>query len=98
METQTTQTSTTTNPTHYTLNDKTQMPISGIGTWNRKDPKFFLEAIRNGIRLFDTAQFYFTEVALGEGIQLAIKEGIIKREDIFIITKICIFMKKGIHK
>ncbi|CRK13341.1 hypothetical protein BN1723_009983 [Verticillium longisporum] len=45
-------------------------------------------AIKVGYRLFDGAYDYQNEKEAGEGIQRAIKEGLVKREDIFITTKL----------
>ena len=45
-------------------------------------------AIKTGYRHIDTATAYKNERAVGNAIQKCIKEGIIKREDIFITTKL----------
>lgn len=44
-------------------------------------------AIEAGYRLIDTALIYGNEKEIGEAIQAKIKEGKIKREDIFVTTK-----------
>lgn len=74
-----------------TLNNGVKMPIIGLGTWsftNEKAEEAVYIAIKNGYRLIDTAQYYGDEVGVGKGIRRAIKEGIIKREDIFVTSKI----------
>src|SRR5271167_4544997 len=45
-------------------------------------------ALEAGFRLLDTAERYRTEKEVGEGIQDVLKSGKIKREDIFVITKL----------
>ena len=44
-------------------------------------------SIKNGTRLIDAAPKYDSEEEIGRGVKRAITEGIIKREDLFIITK-----------
>ncbi|PVH98823.1 putative aldo-keto reductase [Periconia macrospinosa] len=68
-----------------------QMPLVGFGLW--KVPKescadTVYNAIKSGYRLFDGAYDYQNEKEAGEGIRRAINEGIVKREDIFITTKL----------
>lgn len=46
------------------------------------------KAIKSGYRLFDGAYDYQNEKEAGEGIKRAIDEGLVKREDIFITTKL----------
>jgi len=46
------------------------------------------QAIKVGYRLFDGAYDYQNEKEAGEGIQRAINEGLVKREDIFVTTKL----------
>ena len=41
-----------------------------------------------GYRHLDTASFYHNEEEVGEGIKRAISSGAVKREDLFIVTKI----------
>jgi diketogulonate reductase-like aldo/keto reductase len=65
------------------------IPSLGLGTFNVKDVgKIVFQAIKNGIRLIDGALRYMNEKEVGEGINRAINEGIVKREDLFIITKL----------
>ncbi|MCJ1486568.1 NAD(P)H-dependent D-xylose reductase (XR), partial [Schaereria dolodes] len=45
-------------------------------------------AIKSGYRLFDGACDYGNEVESGQGVARAIKEGIVKREDLFLVSKL----------
>ena len=44
-------------------------------------------ALRDGYRLIDTAKIYGNEEGVGKGIKRAIDEGLVKREEIFVTTK-----------
>ncbi|PTB36154.1 hypothetical protein M441DRAFT_83999 [Trichoderma asperellum CBS 433.97] len=68
-----------------------QMPLVGFGLW--KVPKesaaeIVYNAIKAGYRLFDGAYDYQNEKEAGEGIRRAIREGLVKREEIFVTTKL----------
>ncbi|KAK3214258.1 hypothetical protein GRF29_28g2522865 [Pseudopithomyces chartarum] len=73
------------------LNDGNKMPQVGFGLWkvdNKTCADQVYEAIKTGYRLFDGACDYGNEVESGEGIARAIKEGLVKREDLFITSKL----------
>ncbi|HUN81230.1 MAG TPA: aldo/keto reductase [Phycisphaerae bacterium] len=67
------------------------MPALGFGTLipdpvaTRNATKAALES---GFRLLDTAERYRTEREVGEAMQEVFREGKIKREDVFVITKL----------
>lgn len=73
------------------LNNGVEMPMIGFGTFQVTDPEecknSVLAAIRAGYRLIDTAAAYGNEEAVGAGIKAAIDEGLVKRKDLFITTK-----------
>ncbi len=72
------------------LNNGKQMPVLGIGTFtlsNKEAENSVYWALRDGYRLIDTARIYGNETGVGRGIQRAIDEGIVKRKDIFVTTK-----------
>ncbi|ORY98723.1 4-dihydromethyltrisporate dehydrogenase [Syncephalastrum racemosum] len=79
--------------TDYVTLDRTgdKMPMVGFGTWKVTDADAedtIYNAIKAGYRLIDTAAVYDNETGVGRGIRKAISEGIIKREDIFVVTKL----------
>ena len=72
------------------LNSGYEMPILGIGCYqlsNEQAENSVYWALRDGYRLIDTARIYGNEEGVGRGIRKAIDEGIVKREDIFVTTK-----------
>uniref|UniRef100_A0A914PZB1 NADP-dependent oxidoreductase domain-containing protein n=1 Tax=Panagrolaimus davidi TaxID=227884 RepID=A0A914PZB1_9BILA len=72
------------------LSNGVEMPIFGLGTW-QSGREEVINAVRtavlDGYRLIDTATCYQNEDAIGEALQQLFKEGVIKREEIFITTK-----------
>ena len=74
------------------LSNGVEMPLEGFGVFQVPDPNecknAVLEAIKAGYRLIDTAAVYMNEKAVGEAIKQAISEEIVKREDLFITTKL----------
>ena len=78
-------------PHNIILNNGSCMPKVGLGTHAIKDvANTIYESIKNGIRHFDCAFRYGNEKEIGEGIAQAIKDKIVKREDLFITTKLWI--------
>lgn len=72
------------------LHNGVEMPILGFGVFQVRDQaeceRVVLEAIETGYRLIDTAQSYMNEEAVGR----AIKQSGVKREELFITTKLWI--------
>lgn len=70
------------------LNNGVEIPMEGFGVYQVPDlnlcEKAVTEAIETGYRLIDTAATYLNEEAVGR----AIKKSSVKREDLFITTKL----------
>lgn len=73
---------------YFKLNNGYEIPCIGFGTWRMKEKeeceRSVICALQNGFRHIDTAAFYFNEDIIGEAIE---KSGV-KREDIFITSKL----------
>lgn len=82
-----------------TLNTGARMPMEGFGVYQITDldvcEKSVYEAIKAGYRLLDTAAAYGNESALGKAVKRAIADGLVKREDLFITTKVWV---QDMHK
>lgn len=71
------------------LNSGYDIPVVGLGTANADDSEQAVkDAIDSGYRHIDTAYIYRTEVSVGKAVNAKIDQGVIKREDIFITTKV----------
>ncbi|MBQ7530780.1 MAG: aldo/keto reductase [Paludibacteraceae bacterium] len=71
------------------LSNGVQMPILGYGVFlvpPQEAERCVSDALQSGYRLIDTAQAYYNE----EGVGAAIAKSGIKREDIFLVTKVWI--------
>ena len=70
------------------------MPMLGYGTLHITDEalceKCIYEAIKAGYRMFDTAAAYHNEEAIGRAVARCVNEKIVKREELFLITKVWI--------
>lgn len=74
-----------------TLNSGYKIPRLGFGTWSLDDDTAeacVYHALKVGYRLIDTARYYGNEVGVGKGIRRAIDDGIARREEIFVTSKI----------
>ena len=72
---------------YFTLNNGYKMPMAGIGTFmiTPADTEVAVEsALRNGVRLIDTANAYMNESATGRGI----RNSGVPREEIFLVSKL----------
>jgi D-xylose reductase len=68
-----------------------EMPLVGLGLWkiDRADaPGLVREALRNGYRHLDGACDYGNEAEVGQGIRQAIEEGTIRREELWVTSKL----------
>ena len=63
------------------------IPSIGSGSNENTTEEIIYQSIKAGTRLIDTASDYKNETEVGKGIKKALEENIIKREDLFIITK-----------
>lgn len=83
---------------YITLNNGTKMPLEGFGVFQIPDAaeceEVTYNAIKTGYRLIDTAAAYMNETAVGKAIARAIADGIVKREDLFITTKVWVSDQK----
>ena len=73
------------------LNSGFEMPVIGLGTWtlsNEEAENSVYHALKSGMRLIDTARSYQCEPGVGGGLNKALAEGIITREEVFITSKI----------
>jgi len=76
------------------LNDGTRMPTLGLGTWKSSHlPRTSVQgavetAIAAGYRHIDTAFSYRNEEDIGKALRAKMKQGIIRRQDMFIVSKL----------
>ncbi|MDM5299153.1 aldo/keto reductase [Bacillus pumilus] len=75
-----------------TLNNGVNMPGFGLGVFQVEDGEELIEAVKTaihiGYRSIDTASIYGNEEGVGRGIQLGLKETGLRREDLFITSKV----------
>ncbi|KGO76868.1 Aldo/keto reductase subgroup [Penicillium italicum] len=77
--------------TRFKLNTGAEIPALGLGTWQSQPgevTRAVFHAIKVGYRHIDAALCYGNENEVGQGIKEAIDAGIVKREDLFVTTKL----------
>ena len=86
-------------PTTKKLNNDKEIPLIGLGTSRVKNvEEVVYHSIKDGVRLIDTALLYKNEEDIGKGIKRAIDDGIVKREELYIVDKLWIDDKSDPEK
>lgn len=81
------------------LNNDQIIPSIGLGTaYMNNVAEVVYQSVKIGVRLIDSAAKYGNEKEIGEAISRAIKENIVKREELFIITKLDCFDRNDPEK
>uniref|UniRef100_A0A0K0FCR5 Alcohol dehydrogenase [NADP(+)] (inferred by orthology to a human protein) n=1 Tax=Strongyloides venezuelensis TaxID=75913 RepID=A0A0K0FCR5_STRVS len=73
------------------FNNGLSIPVVGLGTWLSKPGEVkaaVLEALKVGYRHIDCARVYQNQREVGEALKEAFDKEIVKREDVFVTTKI----------
>ena len=69
-----------------------EIPCIGFGTWRTPDGTVATESVRtaieSGYRHIDTAAIYKNEVGVGEGVRAGLASTGLKREDVFVTSKL----------
>ena len=78
---------------YMTLSNGVKMPMLGYGCFlisPEECERCVSDAIEVGYRGIDTAQAYYNEEGVGNAVSKAIAKGKVKREDLFLTTKVWI--------
>lgn len=68
-----------------------EIPLIGLGTWKSKAGQVkeaVKMALQVGYRHIDTAAIYGNEKEIGEALQEAFADQVVKREDVFVTSKL----------
>lgn len=78
--------------TYVTLNDGNKIPQFGLGVYmvpeGPETENAVYEALKMGIRHIDTAHAYQNERSVDKAVNRAIDEGLVKREDVWVTSKL----------
>ncbi|KAL4039228.1 hypothetical protein IC575_002877 [Cucumis melo] len=75
----------------FPLNTGANIPSLGLGSWQATDgllTNVTSAAVMIGYRHIDCAQFYGNEKEIGSVLRQLFEEGVVKREDLFITSKL----------
>ena len=75
----------------FTMNNGCTIPALGHGVFQMTSQQVrthLRQALEAGYRHIDTANAYFNEVAVGEVVHEAIADGLVRREEVFITSKL----------
>ncbi|XXH02179.1 H/ACA snoRNP pseudouridylase subunit [Hypoxylon texense] len=78
-------------PSTFKLNTGQEIPAIGFGTWQAAPGEVAAAvtyALKVGYKLIDAAYCYANEDEVGQGLKAAFDAGYVKREDIFVMTKL----------
>ena len=77
---------------NFRLNNGVEIPAIGLGTWQTPDGETAVKAVSHainyGYRHVDAAAVYDNEKSVGEGIRKGLQEAGLKREELFVTSKV----------
>lgn len=74
-----------------TFSQNDEMPMIGLGTWKSKPGEVYeavLTALKTGYRHIDCAPIYGNEAEVGNAIRDAIQQGVLKRSELWVTSKL----------